>query len=63
MVNIRCNASDRMRVPARPASNVHRCVPDVRRRTRRSASTVGGATTGHDQRTVLPRIERERVPT
>ena len=44
MVNIRCNASDRMRVPARPASHVHRCVPDVRRRTRRNASTVGGAT-------------------
>jgi hypothetical protein len=44
MVNIRCNASDRMRVLARPASHVHRCVPDVRRRTRRRASTVGGAT-------------------
>ena len=44
MVNIRCNASDRMRVLARPASHVHRCVPDVRRRTRRSASTFGGAT-------------------
>ena len=44
MVNIRCNASDRMRVLARPASHVHRCVPDVRRRTRRRASTVEGAT-------------------
>ena len=33
-----------MRVPARPASHVHRRVPDVRRRTRRSSSTVGGTT-------------------
>ena len=32
MVKIRCSASDRIRVP------------DVRRRTRRSASTIGGGT-------------------
>ena len=44
MVNIRCSASDRMRVPARPAQHVHRRVPDLRRRTRRSASTIGGGT-------------------
>ncbi len=43
-----CSASDRIRVPARPASHVHRRVPDVRRRTRRSASTIGGGYTGHD---------------
>jgi len=33
-----------MRVPARPAQHVHRRVPDLRRRTRRSASTIGGGT-------------------
>ena len=44
MVNTRCSASDRMRVPARPAQDVHRRVPDMRRRTRRSASTIGGGT-------------------
>ena len=42
--NIRSTASDRIRVPARPAQHVHISVPDMRRRTRRSASTtVGGA--------------------
>ena len=44
MVNIRCSASDRIRVPARPAQHVHRRVPDRQRRTRRSASTIGGGT-------------------
>ena len=47
MVNTRCSASDRMHVPARPAQHVHRRVPDMRRlrrRTRRSASTIGGGT-------------------
>ena len=44
MVNTRCSASDRMHVPARPAQHVHRRVPDLRRRTRRSASTIGGGT-------------------
>ena len=44
MVNTRCSASDRMHVPARPAQHVHRGVPDMRRRTRRSASTIGGGT-------------------
>ena len=39
MVNT--GASDRMRVPARLAQHVHRRVPDLRRRTRRSASTIG----------------------
>jgi hypothetical protein len=33
-----------MRVPARPAQHIHRRVPDLRRRTRRSASTIGGGT-------------------
>ena len=42
MVKIRCSASDRIRVPARPAQHVHRRVPDLPRRTRRSASTIGG---------------------
>ena len=37
MVKIRCSTSDRIRVPARPAQHVHRRVPDLRRRTRRSA--------------------------
>ena len=45
MVKIRCSASDRIRVPARPAQHVHRRVPDLRRRTRRSASTIGGRAT------------------
>ena len=36
MVKIRCSASDRLRVPARPAQHVRR-VPDLRSRTRRSA--------------------------
>ena len=44
MVSTRCSASDRMRVPARPAQDVQRRVPDLRRRTRRSASTIGGGT-------------------
>ena len=47
MVSTRCSASDRMHVPARPAQHVHRGVPDLRRlrrRTRRSASTIGGDT-------------------
>src|SRR5271157_3498406 len=44
MVNIRCGASDRIRVPARPTQHVHRRVPHMRRRTRRSASTIGGGT-------------------
>ena len=44
MVNIRCSASDRIRVPARPAQHVHRRVPHMQRRTRRSASTIGGGT-------------------
>ena len=30
MVKIRCSASDRIRVPARPAQHVHRRVPDLR---------------------------------
>ena len=34
MVKIRCSASDRIRVPARPAQHVHRRVPGLRRRTR-----------------------------
>src|SRR5208337_2763315 len=42
MVNIRCGASDRICVPARPAQHVHRRVSHMRRRTRRSASTIGG---------------------
>ena len=45
MVKIRCSASDRIRVPARPAQHVHRSVPDLRSRTRRSASTIGGGAT------------------
>src|SRR5271165_5958710 len=61
--NLWCSASDRIRVPARPASHVHRRVPDVRRRTRRSASTIGGGYTGHDPSDVPSRIARERVPT
>jgi len=44
MVNTRRSASDRMHVPARPAQHVHRRFPDMRRRTRRSASTIGGGT-------------------
>ena len=44
MANTRCSASDRIHVPARPAQHVHRGVPDMRRRTRRSASTIGGGT-------------------
>jgi hypothetical protein len=51
MVNLWRSAADRIRVPARPAQHVHRRVPDVRRRTRRSASTVEGGYTGHDRRT------------
>src|SRR5260370_26209522 len=42
-----CSAFDRIRVPARPAQHVHRRVPDVRRRTRRSAATIGGGYTGN----------------
>jgi hypothetical protein len=42
--NIRCSASDRIRVPARPAQHVHKRVSDMRRRTRRSASNIGGGT-------------------
>src|SRR6266436_6999966 len=48
MVKLWCSAFDRIRVPARPAPHVHRRVPDVRRRTRPSASTIGGGYTGHD---------------
>src|SRR5258707_15494326 len=48
MVKLWCSAFRRIRVPARPARHVHRRVPDVRRRTRRSASTIGGGYTGHD---------------
>ena len=44
MANTRCSTSDRMRVPARPAQHVRRRVPDMRRRTRRNASTIGGGT-------------------
>ena len=44
MVNTRRSASDRMHVPARPAQHVHRRFPDMPRRTRRSASTIGGGT-------------------
>ena len=44
MVNTRRSASDRMHVPARPAQHVRKRVPDMRRRTRRSASTIGGGT-------------------
>jgi hypothetical protein len=40
----RWSASDRVRVLARPASHVHRCVPDRRPRTRQSASTIRGGT-------------------
>ena len=42
MVKLWCSASDRLRVPARPAPHVHRGVPEVGRRTRRSAAAVGG---------------------
>ena len=63
MVKIRCSASDRIRVPARPAQHVHRRVPDLRRRTRRSASTIGGGLHRPDHWTLLRRIKRERVPT
>src|ERR1700738_1480167 len=45
-----------------PAPHVHRRVPDVRRRTRPSASTIGGGYTGHDHQASWPRIARERVP-
>ena len=31
MVKIRCSASDRIRIPARPARHVHRRVPDLRK--------------------------------
>ena len=44
MDNIRCSAPDRIRVPARPAQHVHRRLPHMRRRTRRSAATIGGGT-------------------
>src|SRR5271166_4246067 len=30
MVKLRCSASDRIRVPSRPAQQVHRRVPDLR---------------------------------
>ena len=59
--HIRCSASDRVRVPARPGQHVHRRVPDMRRRTRRIYHPR--RYTGHDQRTSLTRIKRERVPT
>jgi hypothetical protein len=59
MVKILCSAPDRIRVPARPAQHVHRRVPDLRSRTRRSAI--------YHRRRVTPdllrRIKRERVPT
>ena len=67
MVKIRCSASDRIRVPARPAQHVHRRVPDLRRWTRQSAIdrrrratpdlTIGPAEA--DQAGARP----ERVPT
>ena len=44
MVNIRCSASDRLRVPARPAQHLDRRVPHLQRRTRRNASIIGGDT-------------------
>ena len=44
MVSIWCSASDRIRVPARPAQHVHRRVPHLQRRTRRSVSTIGDGT-------------------
>jgi hypothetical protein len=44
MVNIRCSASDRLRVPARPAQHLDRRVPHLQRRTRRNASIIGGNT-------------------
>src|SRR5271167_2998424 len=40
------SGADRIRVPARPAQHVHRRVPDLRSRTRRSASTIGGGLHG-----------------
>jgi hypothetical protein len=40
--HIRCSASDRIRVQARPVQHVHRGVPDRRRRTRQSASSMPG---------------------
>ena len=44
MDNILCSAPDRIGVPARPAQHVHRRLPHMRRRTRRSAATIGGGT-------------------
>jgi len=60
MVKLWCSASDRIRVPARPAPHVHRRVPDVRRRTRPSAATIGGGVHRTWPSDVLPRIARER---
>jgi hypothetical protein len=39
-----CGASDRIRISARPARYVHRSVPDMPPRTRRSAAIIGGGT-------------------
>jgi hypothetical protein len=44
MLNIRCSASDRLRVPARPAQHLDRRVPHLQRRTRRNASIIGADT-------------------
>ncbi len=63
MVKLWCSAFDRIRVPARPAQHVHRRVPDVRRRTRPSASTIGGGYTGHDHQASCRGSHGERVPT
>jgi hypothetical protein len=41
---IRRSAFDGIRVPARPAQHVHKRVPDRRRRTRQSTSTIRGGT-------------------
>ena len=69
MVKIRCSASDRIRVPARPAQHVHRRVPDLRSHaTPCNAGRAGAYRPSealHPTRSsdVLPRIARERVPT
>jgi len=41
MVQIGCSASDRLRVPARPAQHVHRRVPEMRRGITVSAVGLG----------------------
>ena len=57
MVSTQCSASDRMHVPARPAQHVHRRVPDLRRRTRRSASTIRGGTAD----TTIGRVDADQA--